>query len=240
MAVSAGIYASAGLLELSRPFSWGTFAVNITGCFHWSFLGLSFKSFDANESWNSCWWLGFVAALPPSLLLHWRIGLIKEQRMALFFLYIAGSVLTGLLATFIGMKLTRWITGTIIYKTEIPMLTVHHPGMAPNTERKHQPLSMPWLKSPQGSRVKISGIKIPACSGSTGLFIHLSSPGKLWLYPANSWQDGDPLDILVLVVSPSNRFAWWKPMIGNMQMIDQGQWMIRSSRCRQRSFGKSL
>ena len=35
------------------------------------------------------------------------IGLLREQKTALFFAYIAASVLLGLLATYAGMKLTR-------------------------------------------------------------------------------------------------------------------------------------
>jgi len=35
------------------------------------------------------------------------IGLPKEQRAGLFFLYMAGSVLVGLAATYAGMKLIR-------------------------------------------------------------------------------------------------------------------------------------
>jgi CrcB protein len=35
------------------------------------------------------------------------IGLLKEQRTGLFFLYLAGSVLVGLAATYAGMKLIR-------------------------------------------------------------------------------------------------------------------------------------
>ena len=35
------------------------------------------------------------------------IGLIKEEKLALFFSYIAASVLLGVAATYTGMKLTR-------------------------------------------------------------------------------------------------------------------------------------
>ena len=35
------------------------------------------------------------------------IGLIREQKLLLFFLYVAGSVIGGLLLTWIGMKLVR-------------------------------------------------------------------------------------------------------------------------------------
>lgn len=35
------------------------------------------------------------------------VGLLKENRTGLFFLYTAGSVIAGLLATYAGMKLSR-------------------------------------------------------------------------------------------------------------------------------------
>ena len=37
----------------SHSFPWGTFAVNITGCFLIGvFWGMSFRSFDSNEYWK--------------------------------------------------------------------------------------------------------------------------------------------------------------------------------------------
>lgn len=90
-------------------FPWGTFAVNITGCFLIGlFWGLSFRSFESNEMWKLLLMTGLCGGFTTfSAFTLEGIGLIKEQRMTLFFLYIAGSVLTGLLATLIGMKLTR-------------------------------------------------------------------------------------------------------------------------------------
>ena len=64
-----------------HSFPWGTFAVNITG------VCGGFTTFSA-----------FTLE---------GIGLLREQKTALFFAYIAASVLLGLLATYAGMKLTR-------------------------------------------------------------------------------------------------------------------------------------
>ena len=48
-------------------------------------------------------WGTFAVNITGCLL----IGLLREQKLALFFAYIAASVLLGLLATYAGMKLTR-------------------------------------------------------------------------------------------------------------------------------------
>lgn len=96
-------------LNYPGHFPWGTFAVNITGCFLIGlFWGLSFKSFEANESWKLLLMTGLCGGFTTfSAFTLEGIGLIKEQRMALFFLYIGGSVLTGFAATWLGMKLIR-------------------------------------------------------------------------------------------------------------------------------------
>ncbi|MBM3416120.1 MAG: fluoride efflux transporter CrcB [Bacteroidetes bacterium] len=88
---------------------WGTFAVNIVGCFLIGlFWGLSFKSFDSNEHWKMFLMVGNCGGFTTfSAFTLEGIGLIKEQRLALFFLYVAASVTIGLLITFLGMKIIR-------------------------------------------------------------------------------------------------------------------------------------
>jgi CrcB protein len=90
-------------------FPWGTFGVNIIGCFLIGiFWGLSFKSFDTNESWKLFLMVGLCGGFTTfSAFTLEGIGLIKEQRLALFFAYVAGSVILGLLATYTGMKIAR-------------------------------------------------------------------------------------------------------------------------------------
>jgi CrcB protein len=90
-------------------FPWGTFAVNILGCFLIGiFWGLSFRSFDSNENWKLFLMTGLCGGFTTfSAFTLEGIGLIKEQKMTLFFLYIAASVLSGLASTFAGMKLIR-------------------------------------------------------------------------------------------------------------------------------------
>lgn len=92
-----------------HDFPWGTFAVNITGCLLIGLLwGISFKSFDSNESWKLFLMAGICGGFTTfSAFTLEGIGLIREQRIGLFFAYAAGSLLLGLLATFVGMNITR-------------------------------------------------------------------------------------------------------------------------------------
>ena len=90
-------------------FPWGTLAVNIAGCFAIGiFWGMTFKSFDNNESWKLFLMTGLCGGFTTfSAFTLEGIGLLKEEKLALFFTYVAASVLIGLLATYAGMKITR-------------------------------------------------------------------------------------------------------------------------------------
>ncbi len=90
-------------------FPWGTLGVNIIGCFLIGILwGTSFKTFESNESWKLFLMVGLCGGFTTfSAFTLEGIGLIREQRLALFFSYVAVSVVLGLLATYIGIKITR-------------------------------------------------------------------------------------------------------------------------------------
>jgi CrcB protein len=92
-----------------HSFPWGTFAVNIVGCFAIGiFWGMTFKSFDSNESWKLFLITGLCGGFTTfSAFTLEGIGLLKEEKVALFFTYVAASVLIGLLATYAGMKIIR-------------------------------------------------------------------------------------------------------------------------------------
>lgn len=90
-------------------FPWGTFAVNGTGCLLIGiFWGITFRSFDSNESWKLFLMTGLCGGFTTfSAFTLESIGLIRENRSGLFFLYVAGSILVCLVATYLGMKISR-------------------------------------------------------------------------------------------------------------------------------------
>lgn len=92
-----------------HSFPWATFAVNITGCFLIGlFWGLSFKSYESNEAWKLFLMTGICGGFTTfSAFTLEGIGLIKEQKMGFFLLYAAGSVVLGLLATYLGMWIAK-------------------------------------------------------------------------------------------------------------------------------------
>lgn len=90
-------------------FPWGTLAVNVTGCFLIGiFWGISFRSFDLNENWKLFLMVGLCGGFTTfSAFTLEGIGLIREQRLFLFLLYAIASVVAGLVATYLGMRLIR-------------------------------------------------------------------------------------------------------------------------------------
>lgn len=92
-----------------HQYLWGTFAVNITGCLLIGiFWGLTFKSFNATENWKLFLMTGLCGGFTTfSAFTLEGNNLLRENRIGLFFVYIAGSVILGLLATYLGMKMSR-------------------------------------------------------------------------------------------------------------------------------------
>jgi fluoride exporter len=102
------------LNQFPHAFPFGTFAVNVLGCFLIGiFWGLSFRPIEANENPVAIGWKLFLMTglcggfTTFSAFTLEGVGLLREQKHAIFFSYIAGSVLLGLAATYAGMKLTR-------------------------------------------------------------------------------------------------------------------------------------
>lgn len=95
--------------HFSQAFPLGTFLVNVSGCFLIGlFWGLSFRSFQANENWKLFLMTGLCGGFTTfSAFTLEGIGLLKEQKLALFFSYTLGSILLGLAATYAGMKISR-------------------------------------------------------------------------------------------------------------------------------------
>jgi CrcB protein len=90
-------------------FPTGTFLINITGCF---FIGLFWGLFARSVNWNEEMKLflmtGFCGGFTTfSAFTLEGIGLLKENKTGLFLVYIGGSVILGLLATYLGIRLTK-------------------------------------------------------------------------------------------------------------------------------------
>jgi CrcB protein len=92
-------------------FPWGTLTVNVIGCFLIGILwGISFKTFELNENWKLFLMVGLCGGFTTfSAFTLEGIGLIREQRLFLFLIYVIASVSAGLVATYIGMRLTRHV-----------------------------------------------------------------------------------------------------------------------------------
>lgn len=95
--------------NVPHVFPWGTFAVNIMGCFLIGLIwGWSLRSAGMQEGWRLFLMTGLCGGFTTfSAFTLEGIGLLKEQKFGIFFAYIAGSVLLGLLATFAGIRLFR-------------------------------------------------------------------------------------------------------------------------------------
>ena len=93
----------------STHFPWATFAVNIAGSF---LIGLVFALSLRHASFEQQWRLflasgicgGFTTFSAFSLE---GITLLQQQKIGLYVLYVAGSVLLGLAATWLGYTLAK-------------------------------------------------------------------------------------------------------------------------------------
>ena len=90
-------------------FPTGTLLVNIAGCF---LIGILWSVVSRSLTWNEEMKLllmtGFCGGFTTfSAFTLEGIGLLKENKTTLFFIYLTASVLGGLLATFIGIRIVK-------------------------------------------------------------------------------------------------------------------------------------
>ena len=86
-----------------------TLLVNISGCFLIGILwGLLSRSLTWSEEMKLLLMTGFCGGFTTfSAFTLEGMGLLKENKIALFFIYLTASVVGGLLATFIGIRIIK-------------------------------------------------------------------------------------------------------------------------------------
>ena len=95
--------------QSAAAFPTGTLLVNIAGCF---LIGILWSMVSRSLTWNEEMKLllmtGFCGGFTTfSAFTLEGIGLLKENKTYLFVIYLAASVIGGLLATFIGIRIVK-------------------------------------------------------------------------------------------------------------------------------------
>jgi len=96
-------------VQSTAAFPTGTLLVNTAGCF---LIGILWSVVSRSLTWNEEMKLflmtGFCGGFTTfSAFTLEGIGLLKENKTALFILYLTASVVGGLLATFIGIRIAK-------------------------------------------------------------------------------------------------------------------------------------
>ena len=96
-------------IQSAAAFPTGTLLVNISGCFLIGILwGIASRTLSWNEEMKLLLMTGFCGGFTTfSAFTLEGIGLLKESKTALFIIYITASVIGGLLATLIGIRIAK-------------------------------------------------------------------------------------------------------------------------------------
>ena len=96
-------------VQATATFPTGTLLVNVAGCFLIGILwGMVSRSLTWNEEMKLLLMTGFCGGFTTfSAFTLEGIGLLKENRTALFIIYLTASVAGGLLATFVGIRIVK-------------------------------------------------------------------------------------------------------------------------------------
>ena len=96
-------------VQSAAVFPTGTLLVNISGCFLIGILwGVASRSLTWTEELKLLFMTGFCGGFTTfSAFTLEGVGLLKENKTALFIIYFTGSVIGGLLATVIGIRIAK-------------------------------------------------------------------------------------------------------------------------------------